>query len=48
MANTDVQETLEAALAFTGVEHVQVHHCPRLLSDNGPAFLSGDLAMFLQ
>lgn len=48
MANTDVQETLEAALAFTGVEHVQVHHRPRLLSDNGPAYLSADLAAFLK
>jgi len=48
MANTDVQETLEAALAFTGVEHIQVHHRPRLLSDNGPAYLSADLATFLQ
>jgi putative transposase len=48
MAATDVQETLDAALAFTGVEHVQVHHRPRLLSDNGPAYLSGELAAFLK
>lgn len=48
MAATDVQDTLEAALAFTGVEHVQVRHRPRLLSDNGPAFLSSDLAAFLE
>lgn len=48
MAATDVQDTLEAALAFTGVEHVQVYLRPRLLSDNGPAYLSADLAVFLQ
>ena len=47
MAATDVQDTLEAALAFTGVEHIQVRHRPRLLSDNGPAYLSSDLAEFL-
>lgn len=48
MAATDVQDTLELALAFTGVEHVKVHHRPRLLSDNGPAYLSSELASFLQ
>ncbi len=48
MAATDVEQTLEKALAFTGVEQVQVQHRPRLLSDNGPAFLSGDLAQFLE
>src|SRR5262249_54339422 len=39
---------LNAALAFTGVEHVQVRHRPRLPFDNGPAFLSNELATFLQ
>jgi putative transposase len=48
MAATDVQDTLQAALAFTGVEHVQVRHRPRLLSDNGPAYLSGELATYLK
>jgi putative transposase len=48
MAASDVQDTLDVALAFTGVEHVQVRHRPRLLSDNGPAFLSSELAAFLQ
>ena len=48
MAASDVRDTLDAALAFTGVEHVQVHHRPRLLSDNGPAYLSAELATFLQ
>lgn len=48
MAATDVQDTLDAALAFTGVEHVAVRHRPRLLSDNGPAYLSAELASFLK
>lgn len=48
MAHTDVQDTLDLALAATGITQVQVKHRPRLLSDNGPAFLSGDLADYLQ
>ena len=40
MAVTDVQDTLLIALDTTGVEHVQVEHRPRLLSDNGPAFIA--------
>lgn len=48
MAHTDVQDTLDIALAATGVQQVAVKHRPRLLSDNGPAYLSGDLAEYLQ
>ena len=48
MAHTDVQDTLNVALAATGVKQVAVKHRPRLLSDNGPAYLSGDLAAYLQ
>jgi len=47
MAATDVQDTLDLALRQTGVTHVQVEHRPRLLSDNGPAYLSQELAAFL-
>jgi transposase InsO family protein len=48
MAATDVQETLTFALDLTGIEHVQVKHRPRLLSDNGPAFIAEALAEFLK
>jgi putative transposase len=48
MAATDVQDTLQIALDTTGVEHVQVDHRPRLLSDNGPAFIAEALADFLR
>lgn len=48
MATTDVQETLLLALEQTGVKQVKVHHLPRLLSDNGPAFIAGALADFLK
>jgi transposase InsO family protein len=43
MGATDVTETLDEALAITGVDRVKVRHRPRLLSDNGPAYLSGEL-----
>jgi transposase InsO family protein len=48
MATTDVTETLDDALALTGVHSVRVRHRPRLLSDNGPAYVSKDLQNYLQ
>jgi len=34
MRATAVTETLDEALAITGVDHIQINHRPRLLSDN--------------
>ncbi len=48
MAATDVQETLEQALAKTKLDRVRVRHRPRLLSDNGPCYVSGELRRFLE
>lgn len=48
MAATDVQETLQLAVDLTGIEHVRVKHRPRLLSDNGPAFIAEALADYLK
>ena len=48
MGSSDVQETLNVAIAKTGVQHVKVHHRPRLLSDNGPAFVSDALKKYLK
>lgn len=48
MAASDVTETLELALARTGVDHVTVRHRPRLLSDNGPCYVSQALADYLE
>jgi putative transposase len=48
MAATDVTELLERAIAKTGVSQVEVRHRPRMLSDNGPAFISKALAEFLE
>ena len=47
MGATDVTETLDRALAITGVDQIRVKHRPRLLSDNGPAYLSGELREYL-
>ncbi len=36
MSASDVSDTLDDALTFTGLDQVKVRHRPRLLSDNGP------------
>jgi putative transposase len=41
MTASDVKEILDEAVSNTGVNHIQVKHRPRLLSDNGPCYLSG-------
>ena len=47
MAATDVQETLDQAIAKTNLTHIKVRHRPRLLSDNGPSFLASGLKTYL-
>lgn len=48
MGSTDVEETLNLAVAKTGVDRIKVKHRPRLLSDNGPAFISDALHHYLK
>jgi transposase InsO family protein len=48
MAASDVSDTLEDALAFADIEQVKVKYRPRLLSDNGPSYVSGELAEWLE
>lgn len=48
MAAGDVEETLQLALNEVDVTRVKVKHRPRLLSDNGPAFLSQALKEYLK
>ena len=48
MTALDVKDTLDEAIKNTGVNHVQVRHRPRLLSDNGPCYLSGELKDYLE
>jgi len=47
MAASDVKDTLDIALAKTGVDQVKIRHRPRLLSDNGPCYLSKELGEYL-
>lgn len=47
MGTTDVQNTLDLALQRTGLTQVHVRHRPRLLSDNGPAYVSAELRCYL-
>jgi transposase InsO family protein len=47
MAASDVTETLEMALTASGCTQARVRHRPRLLSDNGPCYIAGDLAEWL-
>ncbi len=47
MAASDVTDTLEDALSATGLSETRVHHKPRLLSDNGPCYISKELREWL-
>jgi len=48
MSASDVSDTLDDALEFTGLEQANVKHKPRLLSDNGPCYVSGELSNYLK
>jgi transposase InsO family protein len=48
MAASDATDTLDDASAFTGLDQAHVEHKPRLLSDNGPCIISGQLADYLK
>jgi len=48
MSATDVSDTLDDALRFTGLDTIKVNRKPRLLGDNGPCYISGELADYLQ
>lgn len=47
MSSNDVQELLDEAISATGIDQVQVRHRPRLLSDNGPCYVSKSLREYL-
>ena len=47
MRTEDVTDTLELALQASGCDQVDVVHRPRLLSDNGPSYIAGNLADWL-
>jgi transposase InsO family protein len=47
MAADDVKQTLDLAVERTGIDQVHVSHRPRLLSDNGPCYVSKELRDYL-
>jgi transposase InsO family protein len=47
MSALDVKETIDLAIAESGVDHAYVRHRPRLLSGNGPCYISGELKDYL-
>ena len=48
MRAEDVADTLNLALVASGYDRATVHQRPRLLSDNGPCYIAGELADWLQ
>jgi putative transposase len=47
MTATDVSDTLDLALGNSGLATARVRHRPRLLSDNGPSYVSSELKDWL-
>ena len=48
MRAEDVTDTLNLALAASGCDSATVLHKPRLLSDNGPSYIAGELAEYIE
>jgi transposase InsO family protein len=48
MSADDVKLTLNDAILFTGIRHARVISRPRLLSDNGPCYVSKALGAYLE
>ena len=48
MRAEDVTDTLDRALAASGCDQAHVYHRPRLLSDNGPRYIAGELADYIE
>jgi len=47
MSAGDVKEILDMAIEKTGITSVKVKYRPRLLTDNGPCYLAGELREYL-
>ncbi len=47
MKSSDVTETVELAMQASGCDQANVVHKPKLLSDNGSSYISGELADWL-
>ena len=48
MRAEDATETLDLALKASGCDSATVLHKPRLLGDNGPSYIAGELAEYIE
>ena len=48
MRAEDVTDTLNLALQASGCDQAHIQHKPRLLSDNGPSYIAGELADYIK
>ena len=48
MRAEDITDTLDMALTASGCDQATVLHRPRLLSDNGPSYIAGELAEYIE
>lgn len=48
MRAEDVTDTLDLALSASGCDSATVLHKPKLLSDNGPSYIAGELAEYIK
>jgi putative transposase len=48
MRAEDVTDTLELALTASGCDSASVLHKPKLLSDNGPSYIAGELSEWIE
>jgi len=48
MKTSDVTDTLNMALVASGCDQANIVHKPRLLSDNGASYISGELADYIK
>jgi putative transposase len=48
MRAEDVTDTLDLALEASGCDSARVFHKPKLLSDNGPSYIAGELAEWIE
>ena len=48
MAATDVSDALQVALRASGLDQADILHRPRLLSDNSPSYVAGELGDWLK
>ena len=48
MCASDVTDTLDMARGASGCDYANVLHRPHLLSDNGPSYIAGELAEYIE